>query len=125
MQLIAFKTVMCNMLQGYMNKNLLDYTSEKCNENPALIEDGDPILTYNVICGCALTDYKPKYYNSIEAAFLRIKDFKHFINKDIHLIRFQAALTVLNIYIPEIIERTLNEDYLKKIFRKSKATITI
>lgn len=100
-----------------MNRNLLDYISEKCYENADLIENGDPLLTHNVIRGCALTDFRPKHYNTIKESFLKIKDFNKFM--EFHLIRFQTALSILNIYIPEILEKALNEDYLRKIFRKS------
>lgn len=102
-----------------MNTNLLDYISEKCRENSDLIENGDPILTYNVIRGCALTDFRPKYYDKIKEYFLNIKNFDNFVGKRLHLPALQAALCVLDIYVPVILQKVLNEEYLTDIFKKS------
>ncbi|KRT82952.1 hypothetical protein AMK59_4227 [Oryctes borbonicus] len=104
---------------NHLNRSILDYVSEKCNENPDLIADGDPILTYNVIRGSALSDYRPKYHDVIKNSFLKIKNFNTFIEKDINLVQLQTALSVLDIYIPELVEKALSEDYLRNIFRKN------
>ncbi|KAI4468622.1 fast leu-rich domain-containing [Holotrichia oblita] len=102
----------------HLNTNLLDYISKKCSENSELIENGDPILTYNVIRGCALTDFRPKYYDKIKEAFLNIKNFDNFVGKSLHLPALQAALSVLDIYVPAIVKKVLNEEYLMDIFKK-------
>ncbi|KAK9752661.1 RAP domain [Popillia japonica] len=103
----------------HLNTNLLDYISEKCRENSDLIENGDPILTYNVIRGCALTDFRPKYYDKIKEYFLNIKNFDNFVGKRLHLPALQAALCVLDIYVPVILQKVLNEEYLTDIFKKN------
>ena len=100
---------------GHVHGNLINYMLEKIAENPSLVTCGDPQAIYSVVCNLAMVEQRPEKIQTFREIMMSIRNFDFFEKKHLHFVKFTMSLCVLDLYIPYVLGKCFNEQYMGEV----------
>lgn len=98
---------------------MLDYISNKIEQNPDLILHSDPSMVGTFVIGVGMTDYRPKNWDILKDYIEQSSLFTSTNVKDIIWLKMIAVLCSLDIYKSGMLQTRLSGDFLTAVLQRS------